>query len=490
MRPSLDQENRMFQARWETVYLFTEFKGKPMCLVCLETKSAMKDYNLTARAAIVADLKGKIHRQHSLFTKTTTVQESALKASYVVTLELAKAKKPLSDGEMVKRCAIEMARSFGDDNMATNFGTVSLSCRTVTQRIFNIRQHVEEKLNDVMNDCRYFSLVLDEGTDVTDVSQLLIFTRTIDSSFEVHEELLKLVSLHDTTKGTDIFNAVKTVVNEHGGFSKLSAIVTNGAPSMQGRRTGFAGLLYQSGVGCPVLHCIIHQEALCVKTINFSQVMGVVTKVTNLQGGNRALNPRKFVAFLEEVNAAYGDLQMHTDIRWMSRRKCLERFFALRTELPVFLEDCVRCDTSAYCHKLRDTAFLYDMAFLSDITSHLNNLSIQLQGRCQTVSDLYAHMSAFWRKLALFRDTTSRRGIAVKTQVSLCLLVYSACCFDSAPNSTFQCSSFCHAHCLQRSTIHSLLLTDWILLAPALHILCVLLLKSSGPPPSPPAPQT
>lgn len=147
------------------------------------------------------------------------------------------------------------------------------------------------------------------------------------------------------------------------------------------------------------------QEALCAKTLNFSHVMDLVTKVTNLiRGGNRALNHRNFVAFLEEVNAAYGDLQMHTDIRWMSRGKCLERFFALRTELPVFLEDYLRCDTSAYCRKLRDTAFLCDMAFLTDITSHLNHLNIQLQGRSQTVSDLYGHMNTFRRKLELFRD--------------------------------------------------------------------------------------
>jgi len=33
----LDQENRVFQVKWEVDYLFTEFKGKPMCLVCLET---------------------------------------------------------------------------------------------------------------------------------------------------------------------------------------------------------------------------------------------------------------------------------------------------------------------------------------------------------------------------------------------------------------------------------------------------------------------
>ena len=94
---------------------------------------------------------------------------------------------------------------------------------------------------------------------MTDVSQLLIFTRTIDSSFEVHEELLKMLSLHDTTKGTDIFNAVDSVANADGGLDKLSAVVTNGAPAMHGRRTGFAGLLQQSGVNCPILHCIIHQ---------------------------------------------------------------------------------------------------------------------------------------------------------------------------------------------------------------------------------------
>ncbi|KAF3836200.1 hypothetical protein F7725_028758 [Dissostichus mawsoni] len=95
---------------------------------------------------------------------------------------------------------------------------------------------------------------------------------------------------------------------------------------------------------------------------------------------------------------------MHTEIRWMSRGKCLERFFALRAEIPVFLEDTIQCDTNAYCAKLRNTDFLLDMAFLADITSHLNHLNMRLQGRCQTVSDLYAHMNAFVTKLTLFKD--------------------------------------------------------------------------------------
>ena len=153
-----------------------------MCLVCLETKSAMKDFNLSrhyntthkekydkytgaAKAAIVADLKRKIHRQQSFFTKATTTQESSLKASYVVSLEL-----------------------------------------------FDIQNHVEGKIREIMNDCKYFSLALDESTDVMDVSQLLIYTQAVNSSFEVHEELLKLVSLHDTTKGQDILTSYQLLL--------------------------------------------------------------------------------------------------------------------------------------------------------------------------------------------------------------------------------------------------------------------------------------
>lgn len=39
----------------------------------------------------------------------------------------------------------------------------------------------------------------------------------------------------------------------------------------------------------------------------------------------------------------------------MSWGKCLECFFALCFEIPVFLEDSVHGDVSAYCRKLKDT---------------------------------------------------------------------------------------------------------------------------------------
>jgi hypothetical protein len=83
-------------------------------------------------------------------------------------------------------------------------------------------------------------------------------------------------------------------VDKYGGFDKCSSIVTDGAKAMVEQK-GFSGLLRKSGVKCPIFHCITHQEALCGKSVQQSNCMKVVVKITNLiRGGNRSLSHRKF----------------------------------------------------------------------------------------------------------------------------------------------------------------------------------------------------
>ena len=68
-----------------------------------------------ARTAVFNDLKAKLQEQKQTLFRPTTAQTSSLMASYSVSFELAKSKKPLSDGEIVKRCGIQMALAFGED---------------------------------------------------------------------------------------------------------------------------------------------------------------------------------------------------------------------------------------------------------------------------------------------------------------------------------------------------------------------------------------
>jgi hypothetical protein len=117
-------------------------------------------------------------------------------------------------------------------------------------------------VKDIIANCAYFSIALDESIDVSDTNQLLIFVHANKEDFTVFEELLKVCSLHSTTRGVDIFNAVKSAVEEFGGSEKLSSVVTNGAKSMTRTVGSFVGLLRQNQITVPTLQCIIHQETI------------------------------------------------------------------------------------------------------------------------------------------------------------------------------------------------------------------------------------
>ncbi|CAG9574819.1 unnamed protein product [Danaus chrysippus] len=340
-----------------------------------------------------------------MFSKVSTENEQSLAASYEVSLQLARAKKPFSDGALIKKCAVEMAKRFMQPKLAEKFESVALSHQTVARRIEDMGNYITKSLCDYFVDCEYYSICLDESTDQTDVSQLIIFIRCISKDFTITEEMLDLIPFHGTTKGSDIFEAVNKTIVEYGGFRKCSCIVTDGAKAMTGKVTGFAGLLIQNGIDCPLFHCIIHQEALCGKSLRQMNAMKVVIRITNLiRGGNRSLTHRKFRDFLCEIDANYGDLLLHSEIRWLSAGQCLQRFFALRKEIPLFLKNEISSDTSELQDKMRDPQFLADLAFLTDMTQHLNELNLKLQGapggsNSQQIALRQQALSEAWRSL-------------------------------------------------------------------------------------------
>ena len=188
-------------------------------------------------------LKDKQEKQVRKMLNFVSCQKTSLAASYEVALLLAKKMKPFREGELVKACAIEMAEAFGEEKIAEKFKTVSLSHQTMARSVADLSQNVTSILKSAMKNCTYFSVALDESVDVTDVSQLMIFARLVDESFEVQEELLTLHQLKGGTKGSDIYEAINTAVSEFGGFKKCSCIVTDGAKAMRGSKTGLVGLL-------------------------------------------------------------------------------------------------------------------------------------------------------------------------------------------------------------------------------------------------------
>jgi hypothetical protein len=110
---------------------------------------------------------------------------------------------------LVKKCAVEMAKTFGDNNMAEKFQSVSLSHQTVSRRTADMGEQVTNKLTDIIDKCCYFSLCLDESTDQTDTSQLLIFIRATQSDFLLKKSCLNYVIFMKTQKELIFMNQFK-----------------------------------------------------------------------------------------------------------------------------------------------------------------------------------------------------------------------------------------------------------------------------------------
>lgn len=145
-------------------------------------------------------------------------------------------------------------------------------------------EELSEQLDRDMHECVYFSLQLDESTDVVDTLQLCIFIRMVFKDMRTKEELLKILPLKGKTRGEDIFQTFSEFVQQRQlPVSKLVSITTDGAPAMAGRISGFIAVCRRDDRFPEFFgyHCIIHQQALCGKMLNMKEVMDIAFKVVN-----------------------------------------------------------------------------------------------------------------------------------------------------------------------------------------------------------------
>ncbi|KAM4721740.1 general transcription factor II-I repeat domain-containing protein 2B-like [Rhinophrynus dorsalis] len=415
-RRKVDQENRSFKERWEIDYFFVKSNGKPLCLVCLQKLAVCKEYNVKRhylslhekmysqytgelRVEIMNDLRSKLIKQENVMVPVTATDNAAVKASFMICAELIKRKKTLEDVELIKECAIKMAQAFGNEDMVKKFESVSLSHQIVDQRISVMVQQIALKLHCAIQNCHYFSVALEETTDICGTRQLIIFIRTVDENFNITEDILKFASLHSTAKEMDIYNELKSALSEHGGFEKCTSIVTDGSKAMFGKSIGLSGLLKIDAIECVMLHCIIHEEEFIGSLLKMADIMEIVIKVSNLIRSKKcALTRKKFKAYLDELDAAYGDLPLHENLCWTVVGKCLSKFFSLRKVIYLFL----KCEP-ILAENFSDADFLSSLAFLTDITHYLHSLKKTLQEEDQHVTHLYSHISVFCNKLMLLK---------------------------------------------------------------------------------------
>uniref|UniRef100_A0A3P9KMN0 SPIN-DOC-like zinc-finger domain-containing protein n=1 Tax=Oryzias latipes TaxID=8090 RepID=A0A3P9KMN0_ORYLA len=376
-------DKRHFKQKWEDDYFFAEISSKAVCLICQQSVAVLKEYNIRrhyetkhavfsrykgeARKKKSSELLSKLRSQQATLTRPSTAQDCATRASYEISALIAKSGRSFSTGDFVKEC-LSTAASIMCPSQERVFSQISLSRNTVTRRVEDLSRDIRDQLTVKSRDFVAFSLACDESTDISDSAQLLVFVRGINADMEITQELAGLETLRGTTKGEDLFAAVSRVLDKYNlSWDKMVGITTDGAPAMIGKKAGLTALISQKVSECggkvAQYHCILHQEQLCAKTIGLADVVHIL---------------------------------YHQEVRWLSRGTVLKRFFELRQLIAEFLSSASR-DTQIPT----DKRWIFDVAFMVDITDLLNNLNVKLQGKEQIITELFDHIKAFQMKLQL-----------------------------------------------------------------------------------------
>ena len=409
--------------RYEAAYIKYGFTATqknghdcPKCVLCLETLSneclkpsklqrhLMQKHPAEAEKTVDFFRRKEEHlaRQSSAFTQQATVPERAMKASFLASYHIARAKKPHTIGEdLILPATKDIVRELLGDDAARKIDAVPLSDNTVNRRIGDMAQDVSAQLLEQVRASEYFALQLDESTDVSSEAQLLVYIRFISQERFV-EEILFCKALERGTTGKEIFQVLDDYIESNGlDWTRCVGVCSDGAAAMTGKRSGVTAFIKQKAPQVVATHCMLHREALVAKRMDdkLNQVLQDVVQIVNFIKA-RPMKHRLFTLLCNEMGARYEGLLLHSNVRWLSRGAVLTRVYELRREVAEFLST----EEHQLADRFSDATWIRKLAYMSDIFQHLNVLNQGMQGRDTNTLQVQEKVCAFSKKIALWSD--------------------------------------------------------------------------------------
>ncbi|KFD65059.1 hypothetical protein M514_22776, partial [Trichuris suis] len=270
----------------------------------------------------------------------------------------------------MRRTFMRLARTSGTNELD---GTALLFReRRLYMRIDEMAGDIEEQLICLLKS-RRFSLQLDETTLQDNDCLLMAYVRFFSASELV--EMLLARRIRTDTKGATTFEEIRDYFEQNGiPMENIIACATDDAASMVGRYRGFIPYLKAVVPSVFTIHCIAHREHLVSKKLGLrlNHSVSLVIQVVNFIKSH-ALQNRLFRQLCEENGEDFDTLLLHTEVRWLSKGNCLQRFVALWDTIVAFMPD------KEYGEKLIDAKG--DIFYLADIFQKLNLLNKALQGK-------------------------------------------------------------------------------------------------------------
>ncbi|XP_060774418.1 SCAN domain-containing protein 3-like [Neoarius graeffei] len=368
----------------------------------------LKRHLLTKHPEYINKPKEFFHRkgeeyfsQRTRLTKLATTSERAQKASYLVAQRIAKHKKAHTIAEeLILPSAVDMCEVMIRTEAANKLKRVPLSNDTVRQRIDDLSDDILSQLLGRLRCSGQYSIQLDESTDIASAAQLIALVR-YPWGETILEDFLFCKAVPGRATGEEIFRLLDEFINEAGlSWGKCVAVCTDGAAAMTGRKSGVVARIKAVNPNVKSVHCMLHRQALASKAIepDLHLVLNKAVAAVNFVK-SRALQTRLFGQLCQEMDAGHDTLLYHSEVRWLSRGKVLQRVFELRTEMSEFM----RTEKPDIAEFFSHPVYVAKLAYLVDVFNALNSLNLSIQGRYASILEVSDKLTAFMRKAELWQ---------------------------------------------------------------------------------------
>ena len=270
---------------------------KPHCIVCYKTLSnksmkpaKLKRHLMTQHPELTEKppsffkrKKKESLKQKKTFSKSLVSNEKLMKASYLVALRVARAKKPHTIAEnLIFPAAIDMCEAVLDGKCATKLKEILLSNNTVSRRVDEILNDIKAQLLERLKQT-YFAIQLDESTDIAGQAQLLVYVRYCWGE-KMIKDFMFCYEMQCRTTGLDVFNVFCDFFSQSElSWDRCVGICTDGAALMTGKHSGAVARIRERVPNIIQTHCMIHREVLAAKHLGQSlcDVLSSCVKIVN-----------------------------------------------------------------------------------------------------------------------------------------------------------------------------------------------------------------
>ena len=247
----------------------------------------------------------------------------------------------------------------GDNVLGDHLTTASknatyTSCVIQNQVIDVVADQVRQKIIKNVQKARWFSVIADEVTDVSNKEQLSLVVRYVDlDTVLVREDLLGFFECDTGISGRDLANKIISCLQAYGlDLSNLRGQAYNGAGNMAGSVKGTAALIAADYPLAIYLHCASHCLNLAVvsslQLTSVRNMMGIVGRVYQFF----AAHPKRQRALEKAIADTQPESKVHKlkDLcrtRWVQRIDAMEVFCTLHQSTVACMESI--CDDGASC---------------------------------------------------------------------------------------------------------------------------------------------